>query len=234
MKKASAIGFSLLMAFIFSSSVWAAVRLETKHLPQKQAEKVPVSTIEDLMREHGVLSRVLLIYENIIERINNGKTFPSDALIESTEIIRAFIQSYHEKLEENYIFVRFQKAHDRELIKLVKVLKKQHKIGHKIIDDMINIENKIQDPSYQKKLINLMDAFIHMYRAHKAKEDTILFPAFHNIVTASEYGRLGDVFEAEEEQLFGEKGFEKIVKQVGKIEQSLNMFKLSNFTPRGY
>ena len=44
-----------------------------------------------------------------------------------------------------------------------------------------------------------LQLFIRMYRPHKAREDTILFPAFHSIVSPDEFDALGDAFEDQEE-----------------------------------
>ena len=65
-----------------------------------------VSPNEDLMREHGVLKRVLLVYQVVIDRIYSKNDFPPDAVIDSANIIRSFIEDYHEKLEEDYLFPR--------------------------------------------------------------------------------------------------------------------------------
>jgi hypothetical protein len=37
-------------------------------------QEIEISPIEDLMREHGVLHRILLIYMDIISRLRGGKT----------------------------------------------------------------------------------------------------------------------------------------------------------------
>jgi len=46
----------------------------------------------------------------------------------------------------------------------------------------------------------------------------------------SEYDSLGEVFEDKEEKLFGKNGFEKIGEEVGKLEKTMNINKLSHFT----
>ena len=43
------------------------------------------------MREHGVLRRVLLIYEEAISRINGAKELPSGIIADSAGIIRRFV-----------------------------------------------------------------------------------------------------------------------------------------------
>ncbi len=71
-----------------------------------------------------------------------------------------------------------------------------------------------------------------MYRPHEAREDTVLFPALHDIVSAHEYDSLGEEFEKKEQELFGEKGFERMVDQVASLEKALGIYALSRFTPR--
>ena len=63
-----------------------------------------VSAIEDLMREHGVVARILLIYEAIAD---STKPFDSAVLKEAAQIMQSFIESYHEKLEEELHFSSF-------------------------------------------------------------------------------------------------------------------------------
>jgi len=190
-----------------------------------------VSPVEDLMREHGVLGRILLIYEEIIRRIESGERFPKETVVQSTQLIRAFVQNYHEKLEERYLFPRFRKAH--KLVSLVSTLEKQHKAGRKLIDEVIDQE-KMKDLADKKKLAVSLRLFIRLYRPHKAREDTVLFPAFHTLVSLHEYDALGDRFEDEEQRFFGKNGFENIVKQVEVIEKALGIYKLSQFTPARY
>ena len=43
--------------------------------------------------------------------------------------MRKFVEDYHEKLEENFIFPEFEKK--KKLVDLVKVLREQHQAGRK-------------------------------------------------------------------------------------------------------
>ena len=96
------------------------------------AEKagVEVSPAEDLMREHGVLRRVLLIYEEWIRRLGLHQDGQVATLAESAGIIRSFVEDYHEKLEEEHIFPRVKKA--GSLADLVDVLLRQHQAGRRL------------------------------------------------------------------------------------------------------
>src|SRR5436190_23401401 len=77
---------------------------------KEEGEGQEVSPPEDLMQEHGLLNRVLLIYDTCKIHLINKENFPKDALFNAAGIIRTFVEDYHEKQEENYLFPRFQKA----------------------------------------------------------------------------------------------------------------------------
>ena len=64
-----------------------------------------VSPPEDLMQEHGLLNRVLLIYDTCKMHLINKTDFPKEALLNSANIIRTFVEDYHEKQEEDYLFL---------------------------------------------------------------------------------------------------------------------------------
>ena len=96
-----------------------------------------VSLPEDLMQEHGLLNRVLLIYDTCKIQLINKKDFQSDALLNAAQIIRSFVEDYHEKQEENYLFSRFEKAN--QLTDLVAVLRQQHKVGQIITDQIMQL-----------------------------------------------------------------------------------------------
>lgn len=213
----------------FRNINWEAVI--TRYNLSAAENTISISATEDLMREHGILNRILLIYAEIIRRLDNHEAFPVDVLVKSTAIIQNFIQNYHEKLEENYLFNRFRKAN--KLVDLVNTLEEQHKAGRKLINDII-VNERILNSKEKNKLAELMRSFIKLYNPHKAREETILFPAFHTIISAQEYNALGDSFEDEEQNLFGENGYEKIVSQIEEIERSLGIYRLSQFTPARY
>ena len=192
-----------------------------------------VTPTEDLMREHGVLRRLMLIYGEIEERLAGGKEFPLPALAGATDLLRRFIQDYHEKDEEDFLFPRFEKA--GKLTDLVKVLYAQHQAGRKITAQLQGLATAatLQQPAERQKLIKNLEAFIRMYRPHAAWEDTVLYPAFRSVITPREFVTLGDKFEDKEQELFGQDGFEKIVGQVAGLEKQLGLYDLSQFTPKG-
>jgi hemerythrin-like domain-containing protein len=146
-------------------------------------------------------------------------------------MIRTFIEDYHEKLEEDYLFPRFEKAN--QLTDLVQVLRLQHKAGRDLTDQILVIAKmkSIADKEKSQKLVKLLVDFNTMYRPHESREDTVLFPAIKKIVSKNEYYSLGEDFEDKERQLFGEDGFESMVDKVAGIEKQLGIYDLEQFTP---
>jgi hemerythrin-like domain-containing protein len=209
-----------------------ALALPAAVLAQKTTtEQVEVTPTEDLMREHGLLKRILLIYDEVRGRIAAQKNFPPGAVGDSAKIIRSFIEQYHEKLEEDYLFPRFRRHN--LLVELVNVLEQQHQAGRKVTEQIIALAGGgLKSKDDKQKLAEGLHQFVRMYAPHEAREDTVLFPALHTIVSPHEYGALGEEFETKEHQLFGKEGFEGMVPRVADIEKQLGIYDLKQFTPR--
>ena len=192
-----------------------------------------VSPAEDLMREHGLLNRLLLIYDHHLQMLAAKRTFDGSILANAADIIRHFVEEYHEKLEEDFLFPRFRKA--KKLVSLVDTLETQHKAGRDLtakIRELGGVATFKYVSTDSEKLSDALREFLRMYRPHEAREDTVLFPAFRTIVSAHEYDALGDDFEKKEDQLFGQDGFFKVVDQVAQLEKRLGIYELAQFTPR--
>jgi hemerythrin-like domain-containing protein len=212
------------------SAVAAAEPTPEKTAAAKTAEEV--SPGEDLMREHGVLKRLLLVYGEAIRRIEAKADVPSKPLADAAGIIRAFVEDYHEKLEEDFLFPRFKKA--RRLVELVDVLAAQHLAGRRLTETTLRLATAaaLRSADDRRALAGALGEFIRMYAPHEAREDTILFPAFHELVSQQEYDALGEEFEKRENERFGANGFEKVVERVAAIEKALGIYDLAQFTPR--
>src|SRR5262245_20365636 len=86
---------SLLLTACLKSPESAASK--EKEGMNKSDEGEEVSPAEDLMREHGILKRVLLIYREGIRRIDSKEDLSPEVLVSSANLIRRFIEDYHEK-----------------------------------------------------------------------------------------------------------------------------------------
>lgn len=115
-----------------------------------KGEEAGFSPVQGLMREHGILRRVILIYEEASFRVAGGKEVPHEIITDSAGIVRRFIHDYHEKFEEEEIFPRLQKAGRQD--DLVRVLSAQHQAGRRLTDSILKLlEPQPPKPSQAKQ-----------------------------------------------------------------------------------
>ncbi len=195
-----------------------------------KAPQPDLGPVEDLMREHGIVRRVMLVYDEAIRRLGAGEELPVGVVLASSGIVRRVIEDYHEKLEESFVFPQFQKADEQA--KLVDTLKKQHDAGRALTDQIAALTRApLKDDAEKKKLSELLASFNRMYRPHAAREDTVLFPKFHAMLDARAYAAPGEQFEQKERQQLGENGFEKAVAELAALENRLGIGDLAKLTP---
>jgi hemerythrin-like domain-containing protein len=212
----------------FSEEKGGSKKLKKMVTGKKDEEVTPP---EDLMREHGVLDRVLLLYEAGIRKFSSNADFDTTLIMQSAEIIRDFINNYHEKSEEEHVFPRFRKA--GQMVDLVDTLLRQHEAGRNVTQTILRLAPASRkDGDERKQLVTSIQSFITMYRPHAAREDTDLFPKLKDVVSSNEYDSMGEDFEKKEHELFGEDGFEKMAARVARLEQQMGIHDLDQFTPR--
>jgi hemerythrin-like domain-containing protein len=199
---------------------------------KKRGEENEVGAVEDLMREHGVLRRALLVYIETVPKLRaNPAGLDADAIARAAKLFRSFGEDYHErKLEEAYIFPAVRKA-GGPAAAYVDVLIAQHNRGREITDYILAVTGKGAVGSGDAEpLARVLETFVLMYQNHAAREDTILFPAWKAVLSERQLQEMGDEFEDIERQSFGKDGFEDAVKQMTQIEQTLGFADLAQFT----
>lgn len=191
-----------------------------------------VTATEDLMREHGVLRRALLVYAETVPRLRSDAASVSpDALQKTATLFRTFGEDYHEKkLEEAYIFPKVKGAGGAAAA-LPDILVAQHDRGREITEYILSTAAQGKfGTTAAESLAQALIGFVRMYEHHAALEDTVIFPAWKATLTDEQLDEIGDKFEEIEKQQFGNDGFETAVKQMGDIEAALGLSDLSQFT----
>lgn len=191
-----------------------------------------VGAVEDLMREHGVLRRALLVYAETAPLIRaNPAAVDASALNKCAKLFQDFGEDYHErKLEEAYIFPRVKEA-GGTAAPLCDVLLAQHNRGREITRYILGVTAGGGIGSANgAPLAAALESFVRMYDNHAAREDTIVFPAWKAALSDHELHELGERFEGIETEQFGGDGFDKAVEQMAGIEEALGFGELSQFT----
>jgi hemerythrin-like domain-containing protein len=199
----------------------------------KEPDSKEVLAVEDMMREHGLLRRALLVYAEAASWLRSGRSdVPADQLAKTAEIFRKFGEQYHERqLEEGFVFPAVAKS-GGSVAQLPAVLKAQHDRGREITDYITAVTRTGKISAADgAPLAATMDTFVRMYQHHAAIEDTLVFPAWKKTLTSKEYDHLSDEFEDLETKAVGKDGFEKFVAQIGIIEEAFGIADLSKLTP---
>ena len=199
---------------------------------KKQGEEKEVGAVEDLMREHGVLRRALLVYIESVPKLRaNPGSLSADAIARTAKLFRSFGEDYHEeKLEEAHIFPAVKKSGGAAAA-YVDVLKAQHDRGREITNYILSVTDKgTIGTGDAEPLARAFETFVLMYQNHTAREDTIVFPAWKGALSERQLHEMGDKFEDIERQTFGKDGFDDAVKQIGQIEETLGLADLAQFT----
>jgi hemerythrin-like domain-containing protein len=200
----------------------------------REAEKEPeVTATEDLMREHGVIRRALLVYFETVPRLRqNPASVDPTALRQTAQLFRTFGEDYHERmLEEQHIFPLVRKQ-GGELQRYADILTAQHNRGREITDYVLAVSNgpKI-GAANSEPLAKVFESFVLMYQNHAAREDTIIFPAWKKNFSNQQLDEISDQFEDIEHKMFGKDGFDDAEKKISSVEAALGFADLSQFTP---
>lgn len=191
-----------------------------------------VSALEDLMREHGVLRRILIVYDEAASRLATDRSdLDASALTDAASLFRQFGEDYHERsLEEAFVFPRLQKAGGADA-GIVETLLAQHARGREVTDYILAATGGGSiGRANRAPLASALRTMTRMYESHAAWEDTIVFPAWKEAVAAAELHELAERFEELEHQQFGDDGFDEAVRRVRGIEQRLGLEDLGAFT----
>src|SRR4051812_22402063 len=181
-----------------------------------------VGAVEDLMREHGVLRRSILVFRESADRLRGGGKVDAGALHKTAQLFRSFGEDYHErKLEEENIFPVLRKA-GGPAGRMVDTLIAQHNRGREIIDHVMSVTRGAFAEG--QSLAGALLQFERMYEHHAAREDTVIFPAWKKAIGAHAVEEMGEKFEDIEKQQFGGgDGFDMAVRQIEAIEQALGL-----------
>jgi len=199
--------------------------------PDPPVPPAAVPPDDDLMREHGVLKRVLLCYREMTSQVQAGGSLDARHLHDAALVIHDFIEGFHEGLEEGFVFPRLRQA--GRVTDTVSTLLTQHARGRVLTQFILAhaTASGVASGGVRGELAAAMHAFVRMYEPHEAREDTVVFPAFRQLVSPRELAGLGQHFADLEHQQFGQDEFTAMVGRVAAIEQALGIYDLTQFTP---
>ncbi|CCG01657.1 hemerythrin domain-containing protein [Blastococcus saxobsidens] len=190
----------------------------------------PPSPGEELMTEHGVLKRILLVYRAAADQLAADAVPPVDAVIDAARLVHDYVESFHEGLEEAYVFPRVRDAHPD----LVRTLLVQHHRGRHLTTQIYRAGDlDLTRPDARERLRTMLDQFVRMYEPHEAWEDTVIYPALRRRTPQRDLDLLAERFADLENTHYGDAALQQVLDRVAGIEEQLGVADLAAFTPAG-
>lgn len=194
----------------------------------------PANATEELMREHGLLRRALIVYRFSADRLRDGDTKGlANVLNRNAELFRRFGEDFHERaIEEKYVLPAVMKLRE-PISQYPAILLQQHQRGREITDYVLNVtKNGSISSGSAKPLAAALNAFEVMYQKHAAHEDTIVYQAWKDSLSTVEFNQMTELFDKIGIQMIGEDGFQAAEIQMSGIEKDLGLANLSQFTAK--
>src|SRR4051812_44567550 len=85
----------------------------TTVVTERKEKAEEISAPEDLMREHSVLNRLLLIYEKGLQKLHANQDLDPAVFQRTAMLVRNFVENYHEHLEEQFVFPEFERRNQQ-------------------------------------------------------------------------------------------------------------------------
>lgn len=198
--------------------------------PKTKATEGGITATERLMRDSGVLLRILSIYEAGGRRLGGGEDIEPAIFTQAAETMRDFVHGYHEKQEDEQVFPRFKKA--GRMVELIDVMTAQHASGQKLTARILDLAPRSGTKAERQSMIDAMQASIVLYRPHVARELTDVLPTLRTLVTPNEFDELSAALDKDETEKLGAEGFDRMAKKVEALEKRIGINDLSQFTPK--
>lgn len=182
---------------------------------------------EELMTEHGLLTRLLVAYRTAADRLAAPGAVPLAAVSDAAGVIRDYVESYHEGLEEAYVFPHVRHDHPD----LVRTLLVQHDRGRHLTASIAAAGDlDLNDPAARESLRSQLLQFATMYEPHESREDTVIYPALRDALSQRQLDLLAEQFVDLERQQYGGSALAQFLDRVMTIETQLGIDDLATFT----
>ena len=172
---------------------------------------------EDLFREHAVLRRILIVFDECARITRVGGRYDARIVAHAAQIFATFGAAYHAKSEERFIFPLFRVT---DLAVVVENLRREHAVATQYVQRIAALAQQNNQPG----LAETMPAFTWLYRRHAAHEDIVVFANLRDIFSTSrDFHELGERMEEFEHRTLGPDGFVVALEQLAEIERPLGL-----------
>ena len=170
---------------------------------------------------------MLLAYRAMHDRLHRGEDLDAGVVVDAAQIIADYVESFHEGLEEAYVFPRVAGSHAG----LVRTLLTQHDRGRHLTAAILTTAAQLPSAKARTALGGHLATFVAMYEPHEAWEDTLIYPALRAGTDQHTLDLLAERFADLENRQYGDDALAQMLDRVTGVEQRLGIADLAAFTP---
>lgn len=162
---------------------------------------------ESLDRDHRVIETVMPAIERMAQMAQEGVLAELEHPGRVIDFLREFVDAYHHGKEEQHLFPAMEKRGVPRDRGLIMDLLREHGQGRRLVRAMSkSLRAAESDVDAARDLSDRAREYLHLIRAHIAKEDSQLWPLAESVLTPEDDARLADSYAQVEAATLGAHG----------------------------
>ncbi|MFY9606532.1 MAG: hemerythrin domain-containing protein [Thermoplasmata archaeon] len=158
---------------------------------------------DELMNEHRVIERMLVVVSNACDRLENGQEVEQELFVGAADFFKNFADKCHHGKEEKLLFVKMQERGVSGEVGPIAVMLREHQDGRGHVRKIAELSATKMTQKTKDGLVRVGRAYVDLLSKHIQKEDNILYPMANQILTKEDQEELAKGFEKVEENVMG-------------------------------
>ena len=174
---------------------------------------------EELMKEHRVIERMLVVVSKAADRLNAGQKVDRDVFVGAADFLKNFADRCHHGKEEKLLFVKMVERGVSGEVGPIAVMLREHEDGRAHVRKIAELSSKEVDDRSRSELVNHVKAYANLLGQHIQKEDKILYPMADQLLTSDDQDELEKGFLEVEEKVMGPGVHERYHHMIEELEK---------------
>jgi hemerythrin-like domain-containing protein len=164
------------------------------------------AAIEQLMKEHEAIQRMLNIVEKVCANLTSGERVDPEHLKQILEFFRIFADECHHGKEEHVLFPALEEAGIPKEGGPIGLMLNEHNLMRGYVKNFAEAVDRYQagEPQALSKVVHYATDYVATLRQHIDKENNILFPMAEIQLSDEKQTELAEQFESIETEKIGE------------------------------
>jgi hemerythrin-like domain-containing protein len=174
---------------------------------------------DDLMDEHRVIERMLVILTKASNRLEKGQDVDSELYVDAVDFLKNFADKCHHTKEEKLLFEKMMERGVSGEVGPIAVMMREHQDGRAHVKSLDKLSKEKMSKTTREGLIKSSRAYVDLLSKHIQKEDNVLYPLANQILDKEDQKELEKGFEEVEEKVMGPGVHERYHKMIEQWEQ---------------